>query len=127
MAVKRKAKAKAAQKPSPAIIRSPAKWEWITMDQWRNQPDYVEYSASLLRHPLFRSWIGMLHNEATKHPANNILSADKQLGMIEGRRQILDWIELSGLSLKADGQEPIEAYGIDHAQEAEAVDPLDTI
>jgi hypothetical protein len=78
-------------------------WELMTLDEWRDNKSCVDYAHEMIKTPMFRRWIGMLHNFASEPQSD--ADASLSLGRIEGMRLILRAMVASSIPIN-EAQNP---------------------
>ena len=112
--MERKKAARKAVKP-PAGLRGHAlprgEWECMTLEEWRSNSSCVQYTEALLKEPLFRRLLGMLHGFASEpQPQND--SEGIRLGRVEGMRLILRVMLVAGIPIHTE-DEPMAYEHVD--------------
>lgn len=88
-------------------------WSFSSLDEWRTRSDRLEWTRNLLSDPEFREFLGMLWYEATRRKGMNVdpTTVSVEFGRGEGRRDVLDWIEMAAQPQNQQ-TEPSADYGI---------------
>jgi len=86
------------KKPKKPIGKLNYKWSRLTLNDWRSIPVRVQWVDSLFKDPTFLEFLAMLHNESSLRKSSMALNEwaiALELGRIDGRRDLLDWIEMA--------------------------------
>lgn len=95
-------------------------WSRMTLDEWKESESRRDYINELFHYPLFLEFIAMLYNESVKSrsalPMNQI-AVNIEIGRIEGRLELLSWIEnASEIQSNFETHIPVD-YGVASEEE----------